>query len=314
MSGSRTPFDPKIGRIRSDAGNFPVDRAFLAHFNIPAAQATAESDVAVLALTVVGEEASSITTGFNAVSTPRNVKIDGSAANMTGNVKIYGTNFAGGAITETIGLDGTTAVAGNLAFASVTKADFPARTNTPAKQKATVAVTQAAQAAGSTVFTFLSVQTGAAFDVTIAFLTTDDTTTKAAVKVAAGLNANATFAAKWLAASATANVTIESKAFAAQDAAINLTVKTAGDSQITLDAIAVDTVTGVAEDKISIGVGKKFGIPYMLTADELVIVKLFNNAADTGTVTEDSDEIEKNVITLNGTPDGLKPIDLYILV
>jgi hypothetical protein len=63
-----------------------------------------------------------------------------------------------------------------------------------------------------------------------------------------------------------------------------------------------------------VGLGKKFGIPYMLTAAELVFVKLFNNAADTGTVTADDDEIEKNVIALNGTPDGQKPIDLYILV
>ena len=67
-------------------------------------------------------------------------------------------------------------------------------------------------------------------------------------------------------------------------------------------------------DRISVGWGKKFGIPYMLSADELVIVKLFNNSADTGAVTVDDNELEKNVIELNGTPDGKKPIDLYIIV
>jgi hypothetical protein len=36
--------------------------------------------------------------------------------------------------------------------------------------------------------------------------------------------------------------------------------------------------------------------------------------AASGTGTADADEREKNVIELNGTPDGLKPIDLYIIV
>jgi hypothetical protein len=52
----------------------------------------------------------------------------------------------------------------------------------------------------------------------------------------------------------------------------------------------------------------------MLSAAELVIVKLFNNSADTGAVTVDDNELEKNVIELYGTPDGKKPIDLYIIV
>ena len=310
----RVPFNPKIGRIKTDASNFAVDRSFLAHYHIDAADVTAESDTSVMGLTVLGAAAASVTTGFTNPAVPRNVKVDGSASSITGNVKVYGTNFAGEEISETIALNGVTAVAGNLAFKTITKVDLPVRVNTPAKQKATIAVTQGAQAAGSTVFTFVSAQTGDAFDITVAFLSTDDTTAEAATKLAAGLNANATFSAKWLAAAATANVTIESKAYAAQDATINLTVKTAGDSNITLGSITVNTVSGVAEDKVSVGIGKKFGIPYMLPADELVIVKLFDNSADSGTVTPDADELEKNVIALNGTPDGLKPIDLYIIV
>lgn len=310
---ARVPFNPKIGTIKTDAGNLGIDRSFLAHYNIPAASASAESDTAVLALTALSTAVQTITAGLTSPAAPRNVKVDASAA-ITTKVTVHGTNFAGEAISEELTLTGTTAFAGALAFKSVTSVVLPIRTTTPAKQKATVAVTQGAQAAGSTVFTFVSVQTGEAFDVSVAFLIGDDTTAEAATKLAAGLNANATFSAKWLAAAVSANVTIESKAYAAQDADINLTVKTPGDSAITLGAIAVDTVAGVAEDKVSVGLGKAFGIPYMLTADELVIVKLFNNAADSGTVTADADELEKNVITLNGTPDGAKAIDLYILV
>ena len=309
----RVGFNPKIGTIKTDAET-TIDRGFIAHYNIPAASVDAESDAGCMALTVLALAASSVTAGLTAPKAPRNLKVDCSKAGITDDVVITGTNFAGDEIEETITLNGQTAVAGSLAFASITKVDLPARTNAPAKQKATVAVTQGAQAAGSTVFTFTSAATGDPFDITIAFLVGDDTTAEAAIKLAAGLNADEDFAAKWVAAPSTSNVTIESLTYEAQDATIDLVVKTAGDSAITVGAITVDTVSGVAEDKVSVGFGKKFGIPYMLSADELVIVKLFNNSADTGTVTPDADELEKNVIALTGTPDGLKPIDLYIIV
>ena len=312
----RVGYDPKKGRIKTDVPGIAIDRAFGAHYHIPAASAAAESDTAVMALTALGAEASSVATGFTNPAVPRNVKVDGSAANMTGNVKVYGTNFAGAAINETIALNGTTARAGNLAFKIITKVDLPARTNTPAKQKATVAVTAGASGAGDSVLTFTAAALGddSPKDITVTLAAEDNTTAEVAAKIAAALNADEDFTAYFVAASTEANVTIESKTYAAQDETINLVVKTAGDPNITVGAIDVDTVAGVAEDKVSIGLGKKFGIPYKLTADELVIIKLFDNTADTGTVTPDADELEKNVIELNGTPDGLKDIDLYIVV
>ncbi len=80
------------------------------------------------------------------------------------------------------------------------------------------------------------------------------------------------------------------------------------------DVNSVDLPQKVGSETIDLGWGNKFGLPYALTADELVIIKLFDNAANTGTITVDADEVEKNVFTLNGTADGKKPIDLYILV
>jgi hypothetical protein len=311
------PYNHKKGqKIQTDATGVSVDRAFLAHYHIAAEDAAAESDNAVLALTALGATASSVTTGFTNPAVPRNVKVDGSAVNITGNVKVYGTNFAGEVINETIALNGTTAVAGNLAFRTITTVDLPARTNTPAKQKATVAVTAGASAAGDSVLTFTAAALGddSPKDITVTLTAEDNTTAEAAAKIAAALNADEDFAAHFVAASSDANVTIESKVYAAQDATINLIVKTAGTPNIAVDSIDVDTVSGVAEDKVSIGTGKKFGIPYLLTADELVILKLFDNSADSGTITADADELEKNVIALNGTPDGEKPIDLYIVV
>jgi len=85
-------------------------------------------------------------------------------------------------------------------------------------------------------------------------------------------------------------------------------------------ALAFKTVTSVVlpvkagSETIDIGFGVKYGLPYKLIADELVFVKLFNKAADTGTVVVDASDLAKNVFTLNGTADGAKEIDLYILI
>ena len=64
----------------------------------------------------------------------------------------------------------------------------------------------------------------------------------------------------------------------------------------------------------AIGWGDKFGLPYKLEADEQVILKLFNKSADTGSVTNSETNLELNTFDPNGSPDGLKDIDLYIVV
>jgi len=309
------PYNFKRGQtIQTDATGVSVDRAFLAHYSIAAADAAAESDDGVLAATDLDAKAKSITTGLTNPAVPRNVKVDGNASGINNVVKVWGTNFAGAAISEEITPNGTTAVAGNLAFKTITKVDLPVEDHTAAKQKTTSAVT-AATGAGTAVLTVAAAILGeAGVDVSVVLAAGDVvSTTTAATAIKNALNANAAFAAHFVATSSTANVIMEAKVAAPQDATINLTVKDAGETGLVIGSITVDTVSGV-RDRISVGWGKKFGIPYMLTADELVIVKLFNNSADSGTVTADDNELEKNVIALNGTPDGLKPIDLYIIV
>jgi len=311
----RTPFNPKIGTIKTDAGNLGIDRGFIAHYNVPAASASAESDAGALALTALGAAAATVTTGITSPAVPRNIKAKCNVSGITTKVTVNGTAFDGSTISEQITLNGQTAVPGSLAFNSITSVVLPIRTHTPAKQKATITPSSGASGAGNEVFTFVSAITGDAYDITIAFAAGDSDAAKAAAKMIPALNADETFAAHWIAAAGSgAAITIESLTYEAQDASINLTVKTAGTPNVGLGSITVNTVSGVVEDKVSVGFGKKFGIPYLLTADELVIVKLFNNSADTGTVTADGTDIEKNVIELNGTADGAKPIDLYIIV
>lgn len=65
---------------------------------------------------------------------------------------------------------------------------------------------------------------------------------------------------------------------------------------------------------VDVGWGDIFGLPYKLYADELVILKLFDKAADNATIVNDAVYIEKNTVDMSGTPDGLKDIDLYVIV
>lgn len=55
----------------------------------------------------------------------RNLSVKGNDGNVTGNVTITGTNFAGAVITETIALNGANVVLGNKAFATVTSISLP---------------------------------------------------------------------------------------------------------------------------------------------------------------------------------------------
>jgi hypothetical protein len=300
--------------ITTDASDVSCDLMHVAKHSIAAADATAVSDTAVMALTVLGAEAASVTAGLTSPNIPRNVSVDGSASNIVGNVKVYGTDYNGTAITETIALNGVTTSPGSLAFKTVTKVDLPARTNSPAKQKATITVTAGASAGGTSVYTFTSAATGDPYDIDCAYLAGDNEAAEAADKLRAALNADEGFAAYWIAAGTGADITIERLTYAAHDSTINLVLKTAGDSNVTLGSITANTVTGVAEDKVSVGVGKKFGLKYALAADELVFVKLFDKSADNGTVTVDAADLSKNVFEVSGTPNGAKAIDLYIIV
>ena len=76
----RVPFNPKIGRIKTDAGNFAVDRSFLAHYHLKPATADADG----IGAFTLGAGAQTITSGFNAIPEPRNVTITPSAAAVTG--------------------------------------------------------------------------------------------------------------------------------------------------------------------------------------------------------------------------------------
>jgi hypothetical protein len=82
----------------------------------------------------------------------------------------------------------------------------------------------------------------------------------------------------------------------------------------TVTSVALPVETNTGTDTVSVGIGKKFGMPAILYNAACLLVKLFNGAADTGSLTVDGDELEKNLFALNGAPDGVKVLDLFFIV
>lgn len=314
------PYNHKMGqRIRSDIPGIALDRSFLAHFHIDAADAVAADANGILPLTKLGVEAKSIEDGFTQPAVPRNVTVVASVANVAGTVKIHGTNFAGEVIDEelTLASTATTAKAGDKAFKTITKVDLPAQTNPPVKQKAKTEVTTAVTGSAGTVVVQV---TGAALDAPVSVdvpVTTDDNTTAAvAAKIAAALLENETVSEVYTASASGEFVYLEAKVEADQDNTLALTVTDDDSSNVAVGLTDPDGgAAGVAPDEISIGWGDKFGIPYKLYADELVILKLVNKAKEIseGTVTADATDLAKNVYDPTDATLGVD-IDLYIIV
>ncbi len=82
----------------------------------------------------------------------------------------------------------------------------------------------------------------------------------------------------------------------------------------TVTSIRLPAETHVGTDTVSVGMAKKFGIPHIVRNAACALVKLFDGSADGGSLAVDSDEVEKNLYSLSGTPNGAKVLDLYYLV
>lgn len=125
------PYNHKFGQtIQTDAEGVSVDRAFLAHINIPAALA-ADSDG-------MKDGAATSTTAVTTISTflrqpdwPRNIVVVVAATTAAdiaaGNIVVTGLNFADEVITETHAVTADTAgtFTGTKAFKTVTSVAVP---------------------------------------------------------------------------------------------------------------------------------------------------------------------------------------------
>lgn len=135
------PFLPKKRtgqRLATDVRGVAVDRAFIAHFQVEAADAVAADVDAVHAAVVDTGVQQVITTGFTAPAVPRN--ITATAGGTAGDIKaiqviVEGTNYADEEITETLPaftVDTAGTVQGTKAFKTVTSWTVPPHDGTGA--------------------------------------------------------------------------------------------------------------------------------------------------------------------------------------
>lgn len=135
---TRAGYSPKNGRIKTDARGVAIDRAFLAHFQVPAAKATVASTTGIHAAIVDTGVQQVVTTGITNPSVPRNITATagGTATDIKAiQVIIEGTSYADEVITETLPaftVDTAGTVTGNKAFKTVTKITVPAHDGTGA--------------------------------------------------------------------------------------------------------------------------------------------------------------------------------------
>lgn len=82
----------------------------------------------------------------------------------------------------------------------------------------------------------------------------------------------------------------------------------------TVTSITVPAKTNASGDTVSVGIGKLFGMPHIIDNATLMLVNNFDGADDAGTLAVDADEVEKNLFSLAGSPNGAKVVDFYYLV
>jgi hypothetical protein len=133
--GGFYPFNPNLGqKMQSHVEGVEVDGAYVAHFQVAAADAVAaDTDGVHAAIACSADSAVTVTTGFTNPAVPRNITATvacDTAANIKAvKVKVTGTNYLDEAITEelTAFTDNTAgSVTGDKAFKTVTKVEIPA--------------------------------------------------------------------------------------------------------------------------------------------------------------------------------------------
>jgi hypothetical protein len=81
----------------------------------------------------------------------------------------------------------------------------------------------------------------------------------------------------------------------------------------TVTQIDLPAETHAGTDTVSIGCADVYGLPHIVSNALMLLVKLFDGSTDAGTLAVDSDELEKNLFTPAGTPNGAKVLELVYL-
>jgi hypothetical protein len=282
----------------------------MVHYSITPA---AESAVSVMAATNLSDAEQTKVSGLTNPDVPRTVTVKGNVSGIAGDVVVAGTNISNQPIEDTIALNDTDEVEGVVAFKAVTQVTLPAQSNTPTAQAETATVVGAIINPGNAaVIVTASGMTGSPKTIQVAVLALDDASAVAG-KIRTALGLDAAVIARFNVTGATDKVILTRKTPAADDGTLNISIANGTCTGLTTEATSADTTAGVPYDTVSMGVGKKFGIPHIVENASLLEEKIFDGSDDSGTLAVDADELEKNLYSLNGTPNGSKVLDLYYL-
>lgn len=304
--------NPKGGRIKTDA-RITIDRGFIAHVALTAAQAVAASNTGVAVKTLSAAAQAGVTAGLTSPVVPRALRIVSNKSNGAGNVKIYGTNIAGEAINETLALNGTTPREGAKAFRTVTQVDLPAQTNTPVRQVETATAAGTASADGDAEVTVTSALFAEPVVVEVA-IAEDDDAAAIAGKIRAALAEDPDISAHFDVSGATTAIILTAKVAAANDGTLNIAIATGTATGVTAVPSSANTTAGVAPDTVSIGWNDLLGLPYLLPHNT-VLAAVLNNVRETTapTVTVSATALENNTVKLHSALAG-QPVDIYLIV
>jgi hypothetical protein len=273
----------------------------------------AVSAVGVRAAVTLTASAQDVTTAITNPDVPRTVTIKGNVAGITGDVVITGTNILDAEIEDTIALNGTSEVEGAIAFKTVTNIHLPARAHVPVSQVETATVVGTIVDAGDAAVTVTAAgMTGTPKTINVAVAALD-TAAQVAGKIRTALGLDAAVIALFTVGGASATVTLTRIAPAANDGTLNISIDNGTCTGLTTAATSANTTAGVTPDTVSVGIAKKFGVPHIVDNASLLQDALFDGSDDAGTLAVDADEVEKNLFSLAGTPNGAKVMDLYYL-
>ena len=305
-------YDPNRGQWLKTGSDKHVDRSFVAHYQIAAADAVAAGAATVLAATPLTAAVQTFDADDVVAqpAAPRCLSITCDTAGCGGNVLITGLDSDGVAMSDTIALNGAKTVAGDEAFASITGITFPVARY----QSGGITVTAGASAtADMTITVTAAALTGSAEVLTVG-VTQGDSVEDVAAAIAAADNLNADITGDFTFTADGADVIMTAKAFAAQDATYNIAFSGAGanGSGVTLGAYA-GIVAGNPAGKVSIGTTDDMGLPHCLPYDTVVKIVSAGIADTVATSSFHPTTLGSNWVNPTAALNGSQ-IDIYYLV
>jgi hypothetical protein len=306
-------YDPTRGQWLKTAGGIErVDRAFVAHYQIAAADAVAAGVATVLAATPLTALVQTFDDGdvLAQPAAPRCLNITCDTANCSGNVVIVGLDSDGVAMGDTIALNGAATVSGDEAFASITGITYPVARY----QSGGIEVTAGSSAAADMTITVTAGALGAGSEVLTVGVLNGDSAEDVALAIVTAANLNADITGDFTFSADGANVIMTAKAFAAQDATYNIAFSGDGanGTGVTLGAYA-GIVDGNPAGNVSIGTTDDMGLPHCLPYDTVVKIVSAGTADTVATSSFHETTLGSNWVNPTAALNGSQ-IDIYYLV